>query len=182
MPGFSYFTLPFGIYFLVKPYVVTYSLLLIAFHPLLPVFYIHSFCNRPRNLHSFTCYTSRCLRFLVLPLLFSFITFYCVPCFDSLLSTFSRFSFLFLFLCVVLFRSSYSVYLIILSLLPVSFCVALCVFAFPVCILSLAPHRLVWPWTGAATGRSSRAAGNSGVRCLAPSSLRMSVAPVTRDG
>jgi hypothetical protein len=65
-------------------------------------------------------------------------------------------------LCVVLFRSSYSVYLIILSLLPVSFCVALCVFAFPVCILSLAPHRLVWPWTGAATGRSSRAAGNSG--------------------
>jgi len=52
-----------------------------------------------------------------------------------------------LFLYVVLFRSSFSVYLVILSRLPVSFCLALPVFAFPVCILSLAPHRLIWPWT-----------------------------------
>jgi len=64
---------------------------------------------------------------------------------------FPHFNFIFLydilFLCVVLFRSSFSVYLVILSLLLVSFCLALLAFAFPVLVFSLAPHRLIWPWT-----------------------------------
>jgi hypothetical protein len=61
-----------------------------------------------------------------------------------------------LFLCVVLFRSSFSVYLVILSRLSVSSCLALLVFAFPVCILSLAPHRLIWPWTWLLPGGPAR--------------------------
>jgi hypothetical protein len=115
-------------------------------------FYIHYFSNRYTHFHFFhflqlSLYeiSSCCIHTILSSLFVAYIVL------TRFFRLFSHFNFLLLydilFLCVVFFRSSFSVYLVILSLLPVSFCLALLVFAFPVFILSLAPHRLIWPWT-----------------------------------
>lgn len=116
------------------------------------ILYIHYFFNRYIQLHFFhflhlalydisSCY--------IQPILSSLFVAYIVL--TRFFRPFPHFNFFLLydimFLCFVLFRSSFSVYLVFLSPLPVSFCLALLVFAFPVCILYIAPHRLNWPWT-----------------------------------
>jgi hypothetical protein len=116
------------------------------------ILYVHYFFNRYTHFHflhflhpslyeSSSCYIHSHLSSLFVPYIVLTRFFRLFPHFNFLLLCDI------LFLCFVLFRFIFSVYLVVLSLLPVSFCLALLVFAFPVCILSLAPHRLIWPWT-----------------------------------
>jgi len=153
------------------------------------IFYIHYFFNRYIQFHFFhflqlalyeisSCYIHSLLSSL-------FVAYIVLTCFFRLFPHFNFFPLCdILFLCVVLFRSSSSVYLVILSLLPVSFCLALLVrylhFLFVYCLLR--PTGWFGPGPGCYRSVQQGCWKLWGMLPLFPSSLRKSVTPATPAG
>lgn len=157
------------IYLILKTYILSYFLLR---HLLIRscIFYIHYFFNRYTQFHFFhflrlalyeiiSCYIHSLLSSL-------FVAYIVLTRFFRL---FPHLNFLLLydilFLCIVLFRSSFSVYLVILSRLCLLLYCATCICISCLYIVSCAPQ-VDLALDLAATGRSSRVAGNSGACSL----------------